>query len=363
MTTGVGRTGFVRVTNKHMPTGYWGRYGGLGVHARLQGDQTIFKMLIANVQKVLGVGLSADLWREIRTNRNPNRVPSFDPQVDQTALTNDAYPLCSCYKETSKQPDNGCRSCYGTGIIPGYEKFGYTEYTVASITPTLTLTNVQLDTTNTAFMLRLTTGSLSGTIVSADMPVSNASAKLFEVQVQSYLRQPAGTSVAVAFSTDGGASYTAIANINTPTPPTAGVIRFRITLTRAATSDKSPFFEILRARHAKLDEPYIRILRGLPTRTRTRDGLGITDSAGNLRWWTVPLRHFDSTIAQDPDVVSPPEDNLIQQKAFIQFLVGALVGQRFSLTAFEYHDPDGIFISQGFSCRSLQPDESESKVF
>lgn len=362
MSTGVGRTGFVKIYGKHMPVGYFGRYSGHGVSARLAGDQTAYKMLKGNCDKVLGAGLRAELWREVITSRNPDRTPAFDPQLDQTTLTNDGYPLCSCVKETSKSPDNKCRSCYGTGIIPGYTKFGYSEYDVASIDSSLTLANTSLYTDITPFRLHLTPGQLSGTIETLDYPVNNPGGHAFEYQAETYIRQASGTSIIIEFSVDNGTSWSPIAGINTPTP-TSGTIRFRITLTRTLAADRSPMFEILRVRHARIDEPYIRVLKGLPTRSREKGAYGVVDSDGSWRWWTVPLRHFDPTIAQDPDVVTPPEDNLIQQSAFVDFLDGVHTGQRFELVNFEYHDPLGIFISQGFSCRKLQKDEIQHRVF
>ena len=453
MTTGVGRRGFIVIKGKHLPIGYWGRYSGSGVHSRIKGDETIFKMLILNVQKVLGVGLAVDLWREVpgsafseatpiagitvawvshntpsgngtltmaivgdarnvtwtapsgttsivvdvaaggifrlysgessievvvdpralpatggpfsdvvTFSRSLLHTPNYNPQLDQTTTTNSGYPLCSCYKHTSKQPDDACRSCYGTGIIPGYTKFGHTEYVAASTDPSLTLVNLALVTDFQPHRLGLLAGQTTGSLTTPDLTVLNPDGRRFEFRVDAYLRQAAGTSVTVEFSTDSGASYNAIADINDPTP-TTGTIRFRVTIDRTLVTDKSPFFEILRARHSRMDEPFIRVLKGLPTRTRSRDGTGIVDSDGNLRWWTVPLRHFDDAIQQDPDVVVPPQDNVIQQRSFVEFREGSHAGVRFALTAFEWHDPKGIFISQGFSTRFLQPDEIENEVF
>lgn len=358
----MGRSGFYRIIGKHHPAGYWGRYGGHGVDSRVNADQTVFKILKANCDKVLGMGLRSSLWREVITASNTARTPNFDPQLDQTTLTNDGFPICSCYRQTNKAPDNKCRSCYGTGVIPGYTKFGFTEYTTAAIDPALTLSNVSLHTDILPHRLQLTAGFTSGTITTADMAVSNPDANVWEYQVESYIRQAAGTSVTVEFSTNSGGTWANISTINAAAH-TTGVIRFRITLTRTLVGDRSPWFEILRVRHARMDEPFIRVLKGLPTRTRERGAYGAVDSDGNFRWWTVPLRHFDPTIQQDPDVAIPPETNLIQPKAFIEFLEGAQTGARMDLTSFDYHDPKGIFVSQGFSCRHLQPDEIQSKAF
>lgn len=456
MTTGVGRVGFVKLGGQHhLAVGYWGRYSGFGVYSRVICDQSIFKMLKLNVDKVLGMGLRADLWREVypvgiseatpisglaigfvspttplgtgtltltlaapRKNltwtapglsvsatvdiaaggsfvlasgptgqsylivnadaselpssggpfsnvvtvqRSLQRSPTFDPQVDQTSLTNDVYPLCSCYKETSKQPDNKCLQCYGTGVIPGYTKFGHTEMFIAATAPSAVLVNTELMQDNTPFRIQLATGQTTGTFTSPDFSVNNPSARPFVVQTVGQLWQ-AGNTITTAFSVNGGGVYADISTINT-TIPTTGVIRFRVTLTRPSTTVKSPRFEILRARHARMDEPFVRMLKGLPTRTRARDAYGIVDSDGNFRYWTVPLRHFDDLIAQDPDAVTPPEENKIQQKAFLEFREGVHTGERYDMTNFEHHDPGGIFISQGFTARRMQRDEIQSKVF
>lgn len=456
MTTGVGRIGFSKITGKHMPTGYWGRYAGHGVDARVACDQAIFKMLKSNVDKVLGMGLRVDLWREVSTTPfaesapiagiavgfiSPNtptgdatlsltisgsdrnvtwtapgaatsvvvdvaaggtfrlesgrsriilnvdavslpssggpysntvtlsrglaRTPNFDPQMDQTTLTNDGFPLCSCYKETSKQGENKCRSCYGTGVIPGYTKFGHGEFFVSAIDATVTLTNCSLNTDVVPFRVLLDTGQTSGTVESTDFTVSNAGTRPFEYRTDTYIRQSSGTSVTVEFSTNAGGAWDPIENLNTVggDPPTSGTLRFRFTLARTLAADRSPAFEIFRVRHPRLDEPYVRVLKGLPMRKRGRENYGVVEDEGNLRYWTVPLRHFDDAIQQDPDVVTPPEDNIIQQEAFVAFIDGVHTGLRFDCTSFDYHDPDGIFISQGFGARRLQFDEIQYTVF
>jgi len=458
MTTGVGRRGFVKVSGKHHPTGYWGRYAGEGVHARIQGDQTIFKMLKAHIDKVLGAGLAADLWREvpqaalseatpiagvavvgfshripqgagtlvltvagattmavwtppggtaapavnvraggvvrleppsghyltiavdpitvptsggpysntITFSRSLIHTPNFNPQVDQTTVTNAVYPLCSCYKQTAKQPDGKCRSCYGTGVVPGFTKFGHHEIHVCAIDPAVTLANTSLYTEFTPYRLQLNAGALSGTITSpiytVGVPGISAATNPAQYRVDSYIRQPAGTAVVVEVSVNGG-GYAAISTLPSLSVTAGGTLRFRVTLTRTLAADKSPFFEMLRVRYARLDDPFIRVLKGRPTKTRSREGTGVVDSDGNLRWWTVPLRHFDNMVDQDPDVVAPPDVNLIQQKAFIEFREGVHAGIRFDLVAFDYDDPKGIFISQGFSSRRPQRDEIIGQVF
>jgi hypothetical protein len=458
MTTGVGRGGFVKIQGKHLPTGYWGRYSGVGVDARIRGDQSIFKMLKAHIDKVLGAGLAADLWREVPqaaiqeatpipgievvgfSHRTPQgtgtlvltvagaarqvtwtppggtispvvdiraggifrlessgtyltisvgtscalpdaggpysnaitfsrsllHTPNFNPQVDQTTVTNAVYPLCSCYKQTSKQPDGRCRSCYGTGIVPGYTKFGYHELHCSSIDPALTLANTSLYTEFTPYRLQLNAGSLTGTITSpvytVEAPGIVAAVNPVQFRADTYVRQPAGTAVVVTVSINGG-GYVAVSTLPGLSVPAGQTLQFRVTLTRTLAADKSPFFEMLRVRYARLDDPFVRLLKGRPTRTRARGAQGVEDSDGNLRFWTVPLRHFDDTIDQDPDVVAPPEVNLIQQKAFVEFREGVHVGARFDCTAFDYDDPKGIFISQGFSCRRPQRDEIIGQVF
>lgn len=64
MTTGIGRRGLTAIQGHHHAIGYWGRFSGEGVHARVIADQSTAKMLKANCDKVLGLGLAVDLWRE-----------------------------------------------------------------------------------------------------------------------------------------------------------------------------------------------------------------------------------------------------------------------------------------------------------
>lgn len=455
MTVGIGRQGFFRLVNHHLATGYWGHFAGTGVHARIVADQTLFKAIRLHADKVLGVGLAADLWREVQpspftesapiagisilafTANTPQgagtltltlvgaarnvvwtapggvasptinvqaggnftlvssgssitiavnapflpvaggpftntvtfsrgllRVPNFDPQADQLTITNKVFPLCSCYKNTSKQSDNKCRSCYGSGIVPGYTKFGYREFFVSSIDPALTLASVSLFTEFTPYRLQLNVGATSGTILSPVFVVTPAvgTGNAFQFAADTYLRQPAGTSVTIEFSLNAG-PFTAIATLPTTTAVNNSTIQFRVTLARTLAASRSPLFEMLRVRYARLDEPYIRVLKGLPTRPRSREAMGVVESDGTVRFWTVPLFVFDDLIPQDPDVVAPQQSQVIQPKAFLEFREGAYVGKRYDLGSFSYSDPKGILISQIFGCRLLQPDEIQSGVF
>lgn len=455
MTTNVGRVGFHRVQGKHLAAGYWGRYAGAGVHARLIADQTTYKALRLHADKILGAGLAADLWREVQpspfaesaaiagisilafTANTPQgagtltltlvgaarnvvwtapggvasptvnvqaggnftlvssgssitmavnapflpaaggpftntvtfsrgllRVPNFEPQADQLTVTNKVFPLCSCLKQTSKQSDNKCRSCFGTGIVPGYTKFGYREFFVSAIDPALTLASVLLFTEFTPYRLQLNVGATSGTILSPVFVVTPAVGvtNAFQFAADMYLRQPAGTSITIEFSLNAG-PFTAIAALPTTTAANNSTIQFRVTLARTLAASRSPLFEMLRVRYPRLDEPYIRVLKGLPTRTRSREAMGVVDTDATVRFWTVPLFVFDDLIPQDPDVVAPQQSQVIQPKAFLEFREGAYVGKRYDLGSFSYSDPAGILISQQFGCRLLQPDEIQSGVF
>jgi hypothetical protein len=447
--------GFTKLVGKHHAVAYWGRYRGLGVHSTLVGDQTIFRALGLHVDKVLGVGIQAELWREVYPSpfaesapisgvqvisfaagipagpgtllltlagaarnmtwtapggaasvivdvrnggtftlvssgnaitfavnkpflpqtggpyidtvtftRSHQRVPTFDPQVDQTTVTNKAFPICSCYKQTSKQPDNKCRSCWGSGTIPGYTKFGYTEFTFAATDPANTLVNTSLFTEYTPYRLQISPGFLTGTVTSpiyTVTPAVVASVNPFQFQVDSYLRQPAGTSVLVEFSINAGL-FSPIAGLSTLSIAAGSTIQFRVTLTRALLTDKSPFFEIMRSRFARLDEPWIRVLKAMPARPRSREQYGVSESDGPVRWWTVPLMFFDDQLPQDPDTTAPHQGNMIQAKAFLEFKEGAYVGRRYSVVSVSHSDPKGIFISQNMVCRLLLPDEIESQV-
>jgi len=310
----------------------------------------------------------AESTRAARRGPEPvvqRKVP-FVRSVERNDVLEPVYDLT--VEEDHQFVANGVtvHNCYGTGIVPGYTKFGYHELHVASIDPAVTLVGTSLFTEFQPYRLQIATGLLTATITSPVFTIGApgvvASVNPFQFRVDSYIRQPAGTSVLVEVSINAG-PYVSIATLPSLSVAAGGTIQLRVTLTRALVTDKSPFFEIARIRYPRLDEPFIRVLKGLPTKTRERGGMGVVDSDGNHRWWTVPLRHFDDLVAQDPDVVVPPEVNLIQQKAFIEFREGTHVGVRYDLTAFDYHDPKGIFISQGFSCRRPQRDEMIGQVF
>jgi hypothetical protein len=310
--------------------GYW---GGKNIRCRINSEFIADKVLSSNYDKIYGMGLPIAVWRE-------------------ASSLQDSLTVCSCFKDTSKQPDIPCQSCYGTGAIPGFFKFGTRNYWSASIDAGWTLSNIILDQTNRPFRFMLTNGSTSGTAISPNLSISVVG-KLgsWESKSDGFTRDMGVNSTIVAeASKDNGSTWFALTDLETQGPTTQ--LRFRITMTRTAASVKSPMFEIVRARYAtvfdirnELLEPVIRILPTWLTEAEIRQTHGLKLEATNNKFWTLPLAFFDPGIDIQDSASKIADDVFIEQRS------GGEVGYRYAITEFSYSETFSKFTRQEFSTR------------
>ncbi len=185
-------------TNWGRAPGFWGRNPFKRVACELIAN----KILRMNFDKIRTLGMPYALWQEASNV--------------QTGLS-----ACSCYKTTAKQPDIPCSTCYGTGKIPGYFKFGTRNYWVASVDAGWTLTNISLDTDNRPNRFKLSDGQLSGTAVSPNLTISIISkAGVWESRADGFVRDmdPTKSSVTVTASKDNGTTWFALSQLETQAP-------------------------------------------------------------------------------------------------------------------------------------------------
>lgn len=309
--------------------GYWGN----NISGRIRCEQVIGKVTRWNIDKIMAMGLPFALWRE-------------------ASATNPSLPDCTCVKNTSKQPDIPCLSCYGTGKIPGYVKFGTVNYWMASTTAGWTLTNIVLDTTNRPYRLQLVPGAVTGTAISAPVTISTT-AKIgpWEAKADGFTRDGgAGSTIVVEASKDSGVTWFALSALETEAPTTTVV--FRVTMTRALATTKSPMFEIVRIRYQSMrdirrevDEPVIRCLTTWDKTAEYRTQYGNRVDNSGKRFWTMPLTFFDPTLSRDTKVARLADD------VFIEVRYGGSIGIRYGLIEFDYSDTFGQFTHQAFSLR------------
>lgn len=336
--------------------GYWGE----GVHQRIQNEEIAGKIRVLHQDKIVG------------TQSPP--VALYLPVV---APDGDA---CTCTKETAPRGESRCRTCHATKRAPGYRRFLHeTVYACSSATSGWTLTNVVLDTEIKPHRLRLADAALTGTIVTTDRAYSNTDLVNWTSEVVAYAMVATDT-ILVEFSTDAGATWTAIAGLNGAARPNgAGVVRFRITLTRLALETESPCFEIVRIRHPVPSRLPVemRVLRPeigpgdiLILRTWAVSQTGLTMTAARQtdhaadRSWTLPLDFFDSTITRDTPTAGIV-DNEEEQAAhpFYVHTTGVNTGRRYVMFQFSYNETLGIFTHQAFAERAAQAGEAYGLIW
>lgn len=295
------------------------------------------------------------------------------------AATADGVILCTCDKQTSPSADYKCLSCYGTRYVPGYRKFLHeTMHFSSAEYATFTLSNLERDTSIKPHRLKLTSGSTTGSLTTGDKAYANPGSDTWTVELAAY-KQALTDTVALDFSTDAGASWTAVTleagrlfgyrGTLTPTPTGTGTLRFRVTLTRASGSAlTSPSFEILRTRHVR-SRDVNEILRqhpkyqdGMILTLKTWDqefvsreiarGRPIEHLADRMR--TAPLDFFDTSIP-----INTPAAALDDREAgphpMIEYVSGVRLATRYAVFAINLdHTIHDFLTYQSFSERRSQ---------
>jgi hypothetical protein len=353
-----------------MAVGYW---GGCSIHKRIVAGQIPGKIIGMEQDKLVAMGRAMYLWLP---------VPSTPTSLVSSLLGANATVPCSCDKETAKTSDDRFFSCYGTRIIPGYVMFLHeTHFFSSAEAAGYTLVGCALDFKVKPNRILLTSGAVSGTIETADKAYTNPNGDDWELRLDVFERST-GAVISAEFSTDGGATFFPASAINGASKPTgAGNIRFRITMTRAAASDKAPAFEILRLRRIQSENVNQQLVKArsvdnsfLPgqilmartwvmERTIRDAGRGRnTDHAGD-KAWTTPLNFFDTSITPE----TPPaaiQDRESGPHPFYEVAYGIRNGiDRYALYQESYSEQLLAFTHQAFFDRLVQKGENYHLVF
>lgn len=340
----------------HHATGYWSG----SPWKRVEYDQTAAKIRVWQQDQIRTRGMPVYLYMPVTTNT---------PGVT----------VCTCVKEGNSVADRPCHSCYGTGLVPGYTLFMHqTIWASSAYAGSYTLASTALDTTKKPHRIVLTGVSLSGTIITTDSAYTNPDSLDWETNVDAYVRD-AGNTVTTEFSTNAGATWTNIASINGPNKPIGtGNIRFRITLARTTTTQKSPAFEALRIRrvlaenanrcildsHGRYAAGQILILRTwMQERAQRMDGgRGVVNELLADRSWTNPLDFFDTTLTPDTPAARI-DDRDAGPHPFYEHAFGIREGERLVMTQFSWSEQLGCFTHQAFNERRATDGEIYSLVF
>lgn len=353
-----------KLGNYHLAPGYWGRKARAIVRAWQPGA----RIRVSLEDKLFANGQPFKLW------------------LVASAADAGTYP-CTCVKDTAALGEAKCLTCHSSKRAPGYFRFMHetlhaSSAAVAAGASGYTLTGCALDTTLKPNRIGLTAASLTGTVVTPALAYANPRSADWEVQVNAY-RRLAGQTVTTSFSTDGGTTWWPIADINVVgrRPVGTGTLRFRVVMTRAAVTDESPTFEIIRARHPQPDLQTRRVVDAMPTAEplavgsillaktwvmedvlRTAGQARLTEHQ-NDRSWTAPLDLFTRGIELGA-VAARLSDTGDGAHHFVEQDFGITDGTRYAITQISYSEQiEGLFTYQSFTERRVQVGESLALVW
>lgn len=374
--------------------GYWGRSAACTVAL----NQTAARIRALLQDQLLANGLPVVAWIPVTDAGgtgggalNGGTGTGAAP-IPGEVITTPVVP-CTCDKNTTANSDVKCISCFGTRLVPGYNKFLYETlfYSSAEVqSAPFTLTGCELDFSKKPNRVRLSPGATTGTIVTTDKPFANPAGDAWELELAAY-KKIAGDSVGLEFSTDGGVTYYAIALTPGPLfgyrgaltglvkPQGTGLLRFRITMTRtSASSAESPSFEILRVRHVRsadwnalqlsvrkdMAPGQLLFLRTWDQEFVARDvSRGRPIEAMGDRSETAPLDFFDRSITRDTPRAAF-DDRGTGPHPLFEYTTGVRATQRYAIYAVNLDSTiQNVLTHQSFSERRIQPGESAAFVF
>lgn len=307
--------------------GYWGR----NISDRIDLEQIPEKAIALLTDKLESRGKESYLWRQV-TEDTINTL------------------VCSCVKNTTERPDITCNSCYGTGLIPGYNLFLHETIYMASISSNMSLINVKLDNEIKPHRILLDDFQVTGLVTSARLQYSNPLGFDWEVKIDAPNIKDTNL-VSVSFSTNG-VNFYPIEEINGSNKPTGiGGLYIQVSLSRESVEDRSPEFQIIRLRHPNQENPYIKILRPNVNEIPTLMQYGGRVENVGERFWTMPLSYFDPTIPEDTALAR------IVENAFYARVTGINAGTRFVIAKLMFNEEFGKFTHQSFEPRRVQPEE------
>jgi len=325
----------------HSAIGSWSR----DIYQRISQDASQAKQRALLEDQIRAGGIKADLWQSVSSGQQ-----------------------CACYKESNQQSDRKCKSCYGTGYVPGFLKFGYTTEWMSAVDTDVTLTNLEITKKFHSAKVILQDGQTTGTIESGDKSFSRtAFGSVWEYEAATFVRDTANTSATVEYSLDSGSTWSDMSALPTANPA-SGTIRFRATLTRASASNLSPLFEIVRARFSRVDlssqfgdeyrmGPWLLIMRVIPVKRESKTEYGDLPKYTS-GFWITGLSMFDPSITPNTD-----EDLIDGRGNLVKILEGRNAGQRYIITSIQHSDPLAYLVTQNFEMRIESPDGPRSAVW
>lgn len=238
--------------------------------------------------------------------------------LEQKIIDGKLVPPQACYCALDRlgnpqSPDRDHHLCYGVGVLPGWDRYGYKSHVVATTTAGLTLTGSRVipDDKNRLSTFALNDGSLVGTIVTPDYPVSNFLEFTSWVFRESVDRE--NNRNEYEYSIDSGTTWIPIPINYTnklnpvvdmsvfPQPgAVVNTIRFRITQRKRVAAASTPLFGYIKFRYrnmytlAEIDDGYREVTIPATLMAYQNNPFSLTQGNSGLyveqkpTWWTLP---------------------------------------------------------------------------
>lgn len=287
--------------------------------------------------------------------------------LDMFGIFNTSATRCFCYQKGSSQPDPRHALCMGTGVLSGYQKYGFYEevYASPSIGSTI-IKNPQAQVSSTDYSV-----SIAGNVLEVELltqPVELTGEKVFDHVLISDICDNTNNTVEYYYSFDN-ATWTkmtlAVYNVSPLAnktakafniPNTATKIWFKIKLRKRILAASSPSFNWMRFRYRKM-----RTLRSIaprytidePAFLSCREQQKIIVEGGEqgwetkypVIWWALPEVDISSN-----DV--------------IEFYNGKYKGRKFYIHWFEprFVGPEMMQTSTSFETKLIRDDNDLSGI-
>lgn len=307
------------------------------------GEEDLWARLVDRHNEILLTGgVHADLWKQVDNGQGQR---------------------CTCIKQETGQADKRDPICYGTGVVGGYEKFGFSTIFLAASNPGLVLDSGLVLAKKIPWQIELADGKTVGVALSPTFQIThNFGYAGSDLAAQDGLRVLTQNGIKVEYTINNGTDWFPISVIPPLSEPAINV-RFRITLTRATVNEPSPFFKMLRARFQMQQDTQVVISKKSFPEQRWLESFGVRVKMDGITWWTTPNLGIigQPTLLLEEDDLFQVEQGLFQAQTLEdeQFPISG----RFKPANVTYVEPRGRFLSQRFNIRALQRDEPELGVF
>ena len=295
-----------------------------------------FQVIARNKVKMLAGGSPCTYWK--------------NTSLDEFGVFNTSATRCWCYSTSSNQPNPRHALCMGTGVLSGYQKYGYDEEVFASPSlGTMLVKNSNIQVSSTDFSI-----SISGNVTDVEIlsaPIVLKGVKEFDRLLVSDQCDTTNNNIEYYYSFDNltwtkmsfvSYSTTDLANksaVKFTIPASAEKIWFKIKLRKRIVAASSPIFHSMRFRYRtmltlrsiagryKIDEPAFLASRE-QQKVIVEGGDQGWETKYPLTWWVLPEVNISTN-----DIIQFYNGLYKGRKFYISWLERRLVGPEMMQTS------------------------------